>query len=85
MADKIIYVGNLQTSPLGPIWAAVSEQGLVAVEISRDQVAINEQLIRMGYDQVVVDQDKTAAASRRSASIYPVNARHSKCRSIGRC
>ena len=62
MTDKIIYVGNLQTSLLGPIWAAVSEQGLVAVEISRDQVAINEQLIRMGYDQVVVDQDKTAAA-----------------------
>jgi methylated-DNA-[protein]-cysteine S-methyltransferase len=62
MTKDKVFIGKISTSPLGPIWAAVSEQGLVAVEISRDQVAINEQLIRMGYDQVVVDQDKTAAA-----------------------
>jgi methylated-DNA-[protein]-cysteine S-methyltransferase len=62
MTKDKVFIGKISTSPLGPIWAAVSEQGLVVVEISRDQVAINEQLIRMSYDQVVVDQDKTAAA-----------------------
>jgi methylated-DNA-[protein]-cysteine S-methyltransferase len=60
--QEVIYIGKLATSPLGPIWVAVSERGLVAVEVSADQDALKAQLSRMGYDQVVIDQTKTAAA-----------------------
>jgi methylated-DNA-[protein]-cysteine S-methyltransferase len=59
---KIVSIGALETSPLGPIWVAVSDRGLVAVEVSADREALNDQLARMDYDQVVIDQDKTAAA-----------------------
>jgi methylated-DNA-[protein]-cysteine S-methyltransferase len=62
MKDEKIYVGNLSTSPLGPIWVAVSEGGLVAVEVSADQEALTNEHNRLGFNQIVVDQVKTAAA-----------------------
>ena len=64
MKDEKIYVGNLSTSPLGPIWVAVSDDGLVAVEVSADQEALNSELSRLGYDQIEIDQQKIAAALR---------------------
>lgn len=62
MADKIIYSGNLQVSPIGPIWVAVSDDGLVAVEVSANQDALNDELTHLGFNQVVIDQAKTATA-----------------------
>ncbi len=56
------YIGKLESSPLGPIWVAVSERGLVAVEVSTSQDSLHDQLNRLGFDQVVVDQVRTAAA-----------------------
>lgn len=56
----IVYIGQLKSSPLGRIWVAVSEQGLIAVEVSADQGALKEQLVYHGYQEVVIDQGKTS-------------------------
>lgn len=62
MKDEKIYVGKLSTSPIGPIWVAVSEGGLVAVEVSSDQEALTIELNRLGFNLIVIDQGKTAVA-----------------------
>ncbi len=59
---EVIYIGNTNDTPLGPLWVAVSERGLVAVELSPDQDKINQQLNRTGHHQIVFDGTKTAAA-----------------------
>ena len=60
--QEVAYIGNLPTSPLGPIWIAVSKRGLVAVEVSAEQDALTEQLSHLGYHEIVVDQEKTSLA-----------------------
>jgi methylated-DNA-[protein]-cysteine S-methyltransferase len=66
MGNKLenIYIGKTNDTPLGPIWVAVSERGLVEVEVSADQSALNKQLNRLGFQEIVKDQTKTAAALR---------------------
>ena len=59
---EIAYIGETPSTPLGPIWVAVSDRGLVAVEVNPDQEKITQHLIRAGYHQIVRDQTKTAAA-----------------------
>jgi methylated-DNA-[protein]-cysteine S-methyltransferase len=60
--QEIIYIGNITSTPLGPIWVAVSDRGLVAVEVSPKQDALNKQLVRLGYQEIVIDQGKTSPA-----------------------
>ena len=62
---RTIYIGELSSSPLGPIWVAVSEHGLVAVETSTDRETIIESLNRMGFQNIVHDQQETAGAIRQ--------------------
>ena len=62
MKDEIVFIGKLELSPLGPIWVAVSDDGLVAVEVSADQEALTNELNRLGFNRIVIDQGKTAAA-----------------------
>jgi methylated-DNA-[protein]-cysteine S-methyltransferase len=57
-----IYIGKLTSSPIGPIWAAISDRGLVAVEVSAKQGALNKQLNRLGFQEIVIDQGKTSPA-----------------------
>ena len=59
---EIAYIGEIPSTPLGPIWVAVSDRGLVAVELNPDQEKITQHLIRAVYHQIVRDQTKTAAA-----------------------
>ena len=57
-----VYVGKSTDTPLGPIWVAISELGLVAVELSEEPEQLTSQLIKIGCKQVESDQNKTAAA-----------------------
>ena len=93
------WIGFLETTPLGRVWVAVSERGLVAVEIGEDdeRLALNlvlstakeqakgrqtddgwvdggsgsEAIVltvrRLGFDYVVVDQERTGEALRQIA------------------
>jgi len=40
-SDLPIYIGQLRRSPLGGLWVALSENGLVAVEWDRDKPALD--------------------------------------------
>lgn len=62
---NVAWIGVLEASPLGPIWVAVSERGLVAVETAPDQAAIRVSLQRLGFDQVVLDPQRSAPAVRQ--------------------
>lgn len=53
------YIGEITSTPIGPVWVAVSEHGLVALEISADQGAIIDQLHKSGFGHILVDQTKT--------------------------
>jgi methylated-DNA-[protein]-cysteine S-methyltransferase len=58
--QRSIYLGRITDSPLGTIWVAVSEKGLVAVEISDDLGSLVEMLKRGGATFIQVDDSKTA-------------------------
>ncbi len=62
MDKGIVFVGRLDISPLGPIWVAVTDAGLVAVEVNPEQKPLNKHLNHMGFDQIVMDQAETADA-----------------------
>ena len=94
-------IGVLETTPLGPVWVAVSERGLVAVEIGEgderrracpepcpersegaseatddEWVTVEGRIVpevivravrRLGFGQVIVDQERTGEALRQIA------------------
>jgi len=63
---KIVYTGKADPSPLGPIWVAVSERGLVAVEIGTSQASFVKMLQhRFPGSQPTLDPDRTAEATRQ--------------------
>jgi methylated-DNA-[protein]-cysteine S-methyltransferase len=62
---KTVYIGELNSSPLGSIWVAVSEHGLVAVETGADREAFVAGLERSGFQSVLDGPDETAGAIRQ--------------------
>ena len=63
MGEKLdyIYVGKETDTPIGSIWVAVSEQGLVAVELNEEPEYLIKRLPKLGYRQVISDPQKTTA------------------------
>lgn len=61
----IIYVGKETDTPVGPIWVAVSEHGLVAVELSDEPDYLIKRLPKLGYQQVVSDPKNTKKALKQ--------------------
>jgi len=64
MARKrdIVYVGKETDTPVGPVWVAISDQGLVAVELGDEPEGLIEQLPKLGFLQVVSNPVKTRQA-----------------------
>ena len=54
----IIWIGENTHTPLGNIWVGVSENGLAAVEIQADQSAFIQWVQRLGFQHVILDQDR---------------------------
>lgn len=61
-ASPPIYIGWLPSSPIGPLWVAVSELGLVAVEWSMPQADFSVQIERRFQTDVVYDELQTKEA-----------------------
>jgi methylated-DNA-[protein]-cysteine S-methyltransferase len=55
------YVDGLPESPLGVIWAAVSERGLVAVQVGSSREDFVESLRRLGFTDLVFDSPRAAS------------------------
>lgn len=60
--NKTIWIGEVGTTPIGPIWAAVSDGGLIAVDLGADEVSFRSWLEKRHKIPVVLDPQKAAAA-----------------------
>lgn len=68
--DRTIYIGNMPDSPLGNVWVAVSERGLLAVELQTDRRKFSQYIQKLaapGCVQLILDEDKTENALRQIA------------------
>jgi len=61
-ALSTIYIGLLPSSPIGLLWIAVSEQGLMMVDWSMPQADFSQQVGRRFNADVVYDESHTAEA-----------------------
>lgn len=57
---KNAYIGAIENTVLGTVCFAISRDGLAAVGVQESQASVRERLERMGFNQVVVDQDRLA-------------------------
>jgi methylated-DNA-[protein]-cysteine S-methyltransferase len=61
---KKVYTGKADPTPLGPVWVALSDRGLLAVEIGVTQDEFNAFLRRMRFGGSY-DPERTAEATRQ--------------------
>ncbi len=66
---KNVYIGEVDPTPLGPIWVAVSERGLVALEFVEDETALVERLQHRGF-HVASDDPQPASQAVQQVSEY---------------
>lgn len=65
-----IYIGVADPTPLGPVWVALSEHGLAAVEIQTSEIEFIQSLERLfskARPEIVRDERRTAEATRQLA------------------
>jgi methylated-DNA-[protein]-cysteine S-methyltransferase len=56
------YIGVAEPTPLGPVWVALSEYGLVAVRINAREWDFHRSLERNKFEKVIFDTDRTSKA-----------------------
>ena len=64
-ARKKIYVGKEPDTPIGSVWVALSDRGLVAVELNDEPEFLVKLLPKLGFQEVVSDREKTSAALKQ--------------------
>lgn len=64
---KQAWFGVRDIDPIGPVWAAVSDRGLVAVELGGDQGVITKTIQRLGFKQISKDVGRTTGALEQIA------------------
>ncbi len=64
-----VYIGLLPSSPVGPLWVAVSAQGLVAVEWSMSQADFSS-LVATRFQTVVIYGESRTAEPLRQITEY---------------
>jgi hypothetical protein len=65
LMDSPLYLGSLKNTPLGDLWMAVSENGLVALEWDQDKSDLDAYLTKRLKRPIRLDPDKTAASLRQ--------------------
>lgn len=66
---KNVYIGEVNPTPLGPIWVAVSDQDLVALEFVEDKATLVERLQHRGL-RVMSDDPQPASQAVQQVSEY---------------
>jgi methylated-DNA-[protein]-cysteine S-methyltransferase len=61
----MVYIAAVQDTPLSPVWLAMSDDGLAAVEIQASQADFTRQLERRGYSPVVLDPARLAEVAEQ--------------------
>jgi O-6-methylguanine DNA methyltransferase len=81
-ASLPIYLGKLKNTPLGDLWVAVSENGLVAVEWNKDKSALDAYLTRRLKLPASLDPKRVTRAllelneylrGRRTSFTFPID------------
>jgi len=57
---KKIYIGVLAPTPLGAIWVAVADRGLISVEIQKTETQFKKILKKRYQAEICVDEKQTA-------------------------
>jgi methylated-DNA-[protein]-cysteine S-methyltransferase len=70
-----IYIGLLPSSPIGPLWVAVSALGLVAIEWSMPQADFSQQISRRFHIAVIYDEFHTGDTLRQLSEYLVGNRR----------
>lgn len=65
---KTVWILETTSTPLGPIWVAVSEQGLVSVEWQISQAEFIHRLEQRGFGPVLYDAQRAGEAARQIAA-----------------
>lgn len=68
--EQTIYIGELPASPLGNVWVAISERGLLAVELQTDRQKFCQYVQKLAAParvQFILDRAKTEHALRQIA------------------
>ena len=63
--NRRAFIGEIESTPIGPIWVAVSPQGLVGVEVGPEQQQLVTLLMKYGFNEVLADEVKTAEAVKQ--------------------
>jgi methylated-DNA-[protein]-cysteine S-methyltransferase len=63
-SHKIVYIAEIDPSPLGPIRVALSEQGLLAVDFSSDRTSFEIDLKKRGFKNLRYDPEAASQAVR---------------------
>ena len=80
--DSPLYFGSLKNTPLGDLWVAVSEIGLVALEWDDDRSAFDAYLTKRLKRPSLLNPDKTSTSLRqldeylrgdRTAFTFPID------------
>lgn len=59
LSNQTVWIGVNPDTPLGAVWVAISENGLVALDIRRNMDEIHRTLARFGYRHLVRDDRRT--------------------------
>ncbi len=57
-----VYIDRISSTRFGPIWVAVTDQGLAAVDWDISQEVFSRSLVKRGFDPVWHDPARTAGA-----------------------
>ena len=77
-----IYLGQLKKSPLGDLWGAVSENGLVAIEWDKDKSALDAYLTKRLKQAATLDPQRVTSfllelneylRGRRTTFTFPID------------
>jgi O-6-methylguanine DNA methyltransferase len=53
---RTAWISDALLTPFGPLWIAVSENGLAGVEFSQDAAALHAWLSRQAFDPILIDK-----------------------------
>ena len=74
-ALPLLYIGLLPASPMGPLWVAVSQSGLVGIDWDMPQADFTRQLLRHFHTTVVYDEARVAEPLRQISEYLAGNRR----------
>jgi methylated-DNA-[protein]-cysteine S-methyltransferase len=60
-----VYIGLLPSSPMGPLWVAVSDLGIVAIEWDMSQEDFTRRVQKRFHTKVVYDEARTSESQRQ--------------------